>query len=334
MKNAALAPWLQRQLQELLKQPAHALLLQGPSGLGQLDLALALARAWLCEEPQQQGACGHCSSCHAFAVHTHADLCVLMPESQMLACNWPLPEKSQAEIDGKKRKPSREIRVDAMRAAIGFMQSSSARGRGKVVLIYPAERMNPVAANALLKTLEEPAAGKRFILACESLEQLLPTIISRCQHHVMRWPQEHEAAAWLQDQGMRDGDAEVFLRLAGGRPELALELAADARAMTWWSGLPQALKEGRVDILQGLELPQAVDCLQKLCHDVMLVKTGSKPRFFDRADLPLQSPPWRHLLAWWKILQHTARMREHPLNARLALEYLASTAQRALSEKN
>ena len=143
-------PWISKQCQHLLTQPGHAWLLLGPSGLGQYRLALELARSWLCENPSAQGACGHCHSCHAIGVRTHADLCVLMPETHMLRLNWPLSEKAQAEIDDKKRKPSREIRVDAMRDTIEFSQRTSARGRGKVVLVFPAEDMNAITANALL----------------------------------------------------------------------------------------------------------------------------------------------------------------------------------------
>ena len=111
---------------------------------------------------------------------------MLMPETHMLERGWPLPEKAQAEIDEKKRKPSKEIRVDAMREAIEFAQRTSARGRGKAMLIYPAERMNAVTANALLKTLEEPPGDMRFVLATEAAHLLLPTIRSRCLTHTLR----------------------------------------------------------------------------------------------------------------------------------------------------
>jgi len=63
MIEPTLAPWLQRQLNELRQQRGHALLLVGPSGLGQYELALALARSWLCETPTERGACGQCGSC-------------------------------------------------------------------------------------------------------------------------------------------------------------------------------------------------------------------------------------------------------------------------------
>ena len=85
--------------------------------MGQYELGLALASAWLCLEPGPSGACGRCSSCHGIAVRTHADLCVLMPESLSLQHGWPLDEKLQAELEAGKRKPSNEIKVDAARDA-------------------------------------------------------------------------------------------------------------------------------------------------------------------------------------------------------------------------
>ena len=212
------APWIARQTEALLAQRGHAWLLQGPSGLGQYELALALVSAWLCEQPTAQGACGHCPSCHAIEVRTHADLAVLMPETQMLELGWPLSEKAQADIDDKKRKPSKEIRVEAMRDLVEFAQRTDARGRGKAVLVFPAERMNAVTANALLKTLEEPPGAVRFVLAGAQLEQLLPTIRSRCLSHTMQWPAPAVAMAWLAEHGVGAGDATVLLKAAGGPP--------------------------------------------------------------------------------------------------------------------
>jgi DNA polymerase-3 subunit delta' len=326
------SPWIAAQSRQLLAQRGHAWLLQGPSGLGQYSLALALASAWLCEDPREEGACGHCGSCHAVGVRTHADLCVLMPETAMQALGWPLAEKAQQELDDKKRKPSREIRVDAMRDAVEFAQRTSARGRGKVVLVYPAERMNHVTANALLKTLEEPPGDVRFVLATEAAHQLLPTIRSRCLGHTMRWPDPAASQAWLEAQGLARDDAAVLLRAAGGRPEEALALAQAGRSARQWSQLPKALVRGDPAPLGDCTPAQAIDVLQKVCHDLLAVRASAAPRFFDAADLPaVGSMP--ALSAWWRELARAQKTAEHPFNAGLMLEALVSQARLALHSK-
>lgn len=343
------SPWLQTQLESLLKQRGHAWLLAGPSGLGQFELALALARAWLCEAPSAQGACGTCGSCHAVAVHTHADLAVLMPEQMALEIGWPLDEKTQEELDSKKRKPSKEIKVDAARSVVSFTQFTRSRGMTKVVLVFPAERMNGITANTLLKTLEEPPGEVRFILATEAAHQLLPTIRSRCLSHGMAWPNFDDALAWLQaaslaGQGsdkkplkaVTPAELKTLLDAAGGRPADALAWVHNgqsaARAQSW-QALPKAMARGDVSALGDFQPPEAVDALQKLCHDVWAVKLGAQPRFFDKADLPsgLPQPSSLALTTWTRELLASARTAEHPYNAGLMLESLASRAKAALT---
>lgn len=332
MSVPALTPWLRQPLAELLRQRGHAWLLQGPSGIGQYELALALAAAWLCEQPAEEGgaACGHCASCHAIEVRTHADLCVLMPEVAMQELGWPLEEKAQADIDDKKRKASREIRVEAMRDAVGFAQRTSARGRGKVVLVYPAERMNTITANALLKTLEEPVGDVRFVLASEAAWQLLPTIRSRCLGFTLPWPGTAEAEAWLVAQDVPAADAAALLRAAGGRPSDALRLARSGQSPKAWSLFPKAISRGDVGALSDHAPAQAVGALQKLCHDLMAVGNGAEPRFFEAADLPA-APSRLALARWSKSLANAARTAEHPFNAGLMLEALVSEARSTLN---
>lgn len=326
------APWMALQARQLLKQRGHAWLLQGPSGLGQYPLALALVRGWLCETPGPDGACGDCASCHAIDVHAHADLCVLMPEVTLLELGWPLSERAQAEIDDKKRKPSKEIRIDALRDAIEFAQRTSARGRGKAMLIYPAERMNHVSANALLKTLEEPAGDTRFVLATEASHQLLPTLRSRCQTHTLRWPDETEALAWLQGQGMATVPASVWLRAAGGRPEDALRLSASGWSPKDWSALPQQVMRGEGGLFKDLAPAQVIDALHKLCHDLLATACGASPRYFDAADLP-KGCRLGALSDWSRALARASRTAEHPFNAGLMTEDLISQARQALSPR-
>lgn len=333
MSQTSSAPWLTRQLGQLLAQRGHAWLLQGPSGLGQYTLALDLARAWLCEKPTPRGACGQCESCHAIDVRTHADLCVLMPETVMQQRQWPLGEKAQGELDDKKRKPSREIRVDAMRDAIEFSQRTSAWGRGKVVMVFPAERMNAVTANALLKTLEEPAGDVKFVLASEAAQQLLPTIRSRCLMHAMAWPIEQELAPWLAEQGMDAAAAAVWLRAAGGRPEDALALGASGMDASHWSALPKAVQRGEAGVMQGWSPAETVSTLHKICHDMQLQHCGAQPRFFREQDLP-KSASFAALSQWGRALARETRTMEHPFNAGLMQEALLSQAKNTLNSRH
>lgn len=348
-----LAPWLHKQLKTLLGQRGHAVLLSGPSGLGQYELALALARAWLCEHPTADGACGQCSSCHAIDVRTHADLCVLLPEILSLELGWPLDEKTQDDLDNKKRKPSREIRVDAAREAVSFTQFTRSGGDTKVVLVYPAETMNGITANTLLKTLEEPPGEVKFVLATESAEQLLPTIRSRCQTHAMTWPAFDEALAWLVEACAANGaggksvqadDLRVLLGAAGGRPADVMQLLRerDAKeAAARWRALPRAVVQGDASVLADGGPAQAVSALQKLCHDMWALKLGAAPRFFPVDCLPSfpaatagkggpKGPTLYGLGQWAKDLSASARTADHPFNAGLMLEALVSRAQLAL----
>jgi DNA polymerase-3 subunit delta' len=336
---ASLAPWLQRQLQASLGQRGHALLLAGPSGLGQYNLALALARAWLCEQPSEQGACGVCGSCHAIDVRTHADLCVLLPETLSLSLGWPLDEATQKKLDDKERKPSKLIRVEAARGAVSFTQFTRARSTTKVVLVYPAERMNNESANTLLKTLEEPNGVVRLVLATEAADQLLPTIRSRCQTHTMVWPNEDEALAWLLVQVNLDGksratleQSKICLQAAGGRPDDALDWARSGLDAQAWHALPQALARGDWSLLASWPAARQLAVLQKLCHDLMAQASGAAPRFFPANQLPL-APQWSALAQWSKDLLDAARSVEHPFNAGLMQEAWAARTRQVLARQ-
>ena len=329
---SGLAPWLQHQLTGLIQRPGHALLLQGASGLGQYELGLALAAAWLCHAPTSAGACGVCPSCHGIEVRAHADLSVLMPETNMLALNWPLSEKAQKDIDDKKRKPSKEIRVEAMRDLLGFTQTTGAGANGKVVLIYPAERMNTITANTLLKTLEEPAGRTRFILASAAAHELLPTVRSRCQVHPMQWPSTAEGLRWLVQQGLPEGEATVLLKAAGGRPDDAQALFQLGFQAKNWRALPKALQRGDPGVLADNAAPLVLSSLQKVCHDLLHLACGAAPRFFEADDLPKPSS-FMALTQWSKDLLQSAKTVEHPYQAGLLMEAWVSRAQRAINAR-
>ena len=183
MSGSAWPAWLDAPLAQGLSMRAHALLLHAPGALGQFDLAIGLARAWLCETPIHGWACGTCASCRLMDGHSHPDFHLLLPDAMRPGLGW-----ASAEADGgddgegkSKAKPSREIKVLALRAAIDWSHRTSARGGAKVLVIHPAEAMNPVTANAVLKTLEEPPGRLRLLLTAADPEALLPTVRSRCQ---------------------------------------------------------------------------------------------------------------------------------------------------------
>ena len=213
--------------------------------------------------------------------------------------------------------------------------------------------LNHVTANAILKTLEEPPGECRFVLVSEAAHILLPTIRSRCQTHTMVWPEEQQALEWLVSQGLGAADAKATLRAAGGRPEDALDLANAGLKATQWSSFPLMVSRGQVAALADLSPAQAIDRLQKLCHDMLAMHAGATPRFFEVADLQAvlgnakggssgsasvakgpsntASPGAMYSLTQWaKDLMEAARTAQHTYNPGLMLEALMAQAQQAL----
>ena len=322
-------PWLEPLLRRTLDaQHAHALLLHGPRGVGQFEMALTLAQAWLCEAAEAARPCGVCPACRLVQSHSHPDLLVLLPEALQPVLGWSADagDEARAERTGK-AKPSTEIKVDAVRGAVHFAQTTAARGHAKVVVLHPAERMNPIAANTLLKTLEEPAGQARFILSCAAPDVLLATIRSRCQAVAMDLPDSAQATAWLQAQGAVE--PAVLLAGAGGQPQEVLEWIAQGLDAAGWARLPEAVRLGQPQAFAGWPLPRVVDALQKLCHDASCIAAGAEPRYFPSASLKVG----RHLAElgeWMRELNRIARRADHPWNAGLVTESLVQQGQRAL----
>jgi DNA polymerase III subunit delta' len=328
-------PWLEQPLSEALRtRRAHALLVHGPQGVGQFELALALAQAWLCDAPDapvpKTRGCGVCAACRLVQARSHPDLLVVLPEALREALGWASDSPGDDVAAGSKAKPSKEIKVDAVRAIVAFAQTSSARGRGKVVVLHPAERMNAVAANTLLKTLEEPAGDSRFVLSSAAPDALLPTIRSRCQALALAVPPADVALAWLTEQGV--ARPEVLLAATGGQPLEALDWAGQGVDADLWASLPRIVVRGESAALSNWPLPRLVNALQKLCHDLLCRAVGAQPRFF--AELPVV--PASRLPAvseWARALTLAARHAEHPWNAGLMAEALLQQGQAALMAK-
>ena len=329
--TATLAPWLQRSLQQLLAGQSHAVLIQGPSGLGQRLLGEQYAAARLCEQREADGrACGTCASCRLLASHTHPDCFYLLPETMALEQGYPLDEKAQKDLDEKKRKPRKTIGIDQVRDVVASTEQTSARARGQVVLVYPAEAMTIPAANAFLKTLEEPQGNVKLLLITEAAEQLLPTIRSRCSSLTLTWPAPDEALHYLRNQHPK-ADAAVLanaLRAAGGRP-LDADMWLGSGLAARWPELPRALAQGQATALADCSPQTALDALQKLCHDLWCAKVHAAPRYFALADLP-PAPSARALHAWAQLLGQWARSIEHPLKPDLLLEDMVAQTRQFL----
>ncbi|MGY6630887.1 MAG: DNA polymerase III subunit delta' [Wenzhouxiangella sp.] len=204
-------PWLQEHQQRVdasLREDrlGHAPLIAGPSGVGKRILADWMARRLLCLTPRDGQACGECRACTLMDAGSHPDFfAVGIPEDK------------------------REIPVDSIRELSRCLQLTPSIGRHRVGLIEPAEAMNRNAANALLKTLEEPASDAWLILVSHRAGDLPATIRSRCQTLSVRPPERTVAAEWLaracpQEQAHELDDA---LALAGGAPLAARVLIDD-----------------------------------------------------------------------------------------------------------
>jgi DNA polymerase-3 subunit delta' len=334
LQAAVPLPWLAAPLRRALEtQTAHALLVHGPRGVGQFELGLALGQAWLCEEssvPLALRPCGACASCRLVRARSHPDFLVLVPEALREALGWSAAGEGEEGSDGgsgKKKKPSKDIRVEAVRAAVEFATTTSARGRGKVVVAYPAERMNVVAANAFLKTLEEPAGDARFVLCTAAADALLPTVRSRCQAIALPVPPRADAERWLAGQGV--ADAGVMLGACGGQPDEVLAwraLGVDADA---WRNLPGRVARGEAAALHGLPLGTVVDMLQKLCHDAAALSCGAPSRYFPEGSVAAGSD-LAALLRWSVELRRVASDAEHPWGVDLSVESLVQQGREAL----
>ncbi len=205
-------PWHEALWQRLRAQwqagrPPHALLLAGPAGTGKRQFAAALAASLLCRSVDADGyACGRCRGCELFATGHHPDWLRVGPEGS-----------------------SRTIRIDAVREVAGFLAQTAQQGGCKVVELAPAEAMNRHAANALLKSLEEPAGESLLLLVADHPALLPATLRSRCQRLTMVAPASTETLPWLLSVAPDEASAGEALAEAGGRPLLARELLDPAR---------------------------------------------------------------------------------------------------------
>jgi DNA polymerase III subunit delta' len=235
------------------------------------------------------------------------------------------------------KKKSKEIKIDQVRELAHFMTLSTHRDGFRVLVIYPAETMNLAAANALLKTLEEPPPRTVILLVTDQMARLLATIRSRCQRILLAPPNAEEALKWLEGQNVLK--PETALAMAGGAPLDAIAFA-DRTYQTERQAFLSALTDAQSDYVAAAQsfeksdLVNIVTWLQTWVADIVIAKLAGQvrhhvdhqkeiTRIAARVELP-------KLFRYESSLRQTRRSISHPLNARLLLEQLLISYQQAI----
>lgn len=310
-------PWQQSQwhrMRSLHRQGRipHALLLQGPEGVGKRAFADAFAQGLLCIDPGGEGtACGECRTCRLLRAGTHPDL------------SWVEPEE-----EGK------AIRIDQIREFTQREGLSSQDGGYKIWIIAPADAMNGPAANALLKTLEEPTPSTLILLLTSRPGALPATIRSRCQSLSFPTPPAAQALDWLLSQGDRDWS--TLLAVAAGAPFRAIALAEGERLELRGNVLERFFRlfSGQADPIALAEewhkrdLPLVLHWLTGLLVDLARLSTNTECRDLFNPDARpglLALAPKRSAAQWQGYLVAIYGVRgaiERQLNMQMQLEAL------------
>lgn len=330
-------PWQRELAQQWLGQRerfAHAWLIHGLAGIGKTQFAQAAAASLLCIQPVHGLACGQCDSCLWCKHGNHPDLRLLRPEAMEASA------RGESAHDSKKTL-SKEIRVEQLRQLHTWFNTATHRGGYRVVVLYPAESLNAISANALLKVLEEPPAHTLFMLIADAPDRLLPTILSRCRRLALPVPSTEQSLRWLQPQ-VADHSLS-WLAAAGGGPTAALRLSMrqDEPYPSWLQDLVEGLAKnpnydfGSVaDQLEKEASLQWVDALQRNFFDVSLIQFTHQARYFPELQpyntiLAGRAVPARlsSLLKW---LNEQRRWANHPLNAKLLVHHCLDRVKQAV----
>lgn len=259
--------WATRLLQDavLRKETSHAILITGPESVGKMTLARELSKALLCKAEPGQRPCGQCISCRKMASGNHPDFVLAEPE------------------EGKLR-----LTIDKIRSVERFLSLTPVESEYKVALISTFEQATLNAANALLKTLEEPPAYGRLILLATDPDLLLPTIVSRSQQINLRpVAADKIAAALVEKWGMHPDKAAQLARISGGRVGWAMRAATDPQvhetldnALSMLFDAMQQDLVGRFETASTLardadNLPEILEIWLTCWRDVMLLHTGN-----------------------------------------------------------
>ncbi|MDP1606031.1 MAG: DNA polymerase III subunit delta' [Rhodocyclaceae bacterium] len=321
----------------------HALLFAGPMGVGKRELADLLAARLLCEAPRQphEPACGNCPSCVMMASGQHPDYRLLQPDAA--AEGEDEGESAAAGEAGDKKKASKQIRIQQVREVEAFFHVSGHRGGARVCVIDPAEAMNPITANSLLKILEEPSVSFYFIMISHRWRRLLPTLLSRSRRVMFAPPPDEQSQRWLAERQL--ADQAKWLPFFGHAPLAVAEAARTGRLKALESVVADLLKpqealaqanrwENLVKADGALGMEELVSTVQKWLFDLGQCAVAASPRYFPQQNKTLSAISQRlSLPVLIQAQQQVFQLRawsNHPLNARLFLEDLCVRAFRPL----
>jgi len=272
-------PWNQELWQHLTLEPEranHALLFNGARGLGKQALALSLAHFVLTGT--------HSQSASLFDAASHPDLHVIMPEAEVTE-NL-LGQFAQRYLQAHAGKPRKTITIDQIRALTDALTTHPHIATTRVILIFHAQTMNRNAANALLKSLEEPPANTLFIVVSDEVSKLAKTVRSRCSLVNFKAPGFASGESWLKMQGeLPESEIATHLAMANNSPLLALQMFRN----DYLSALKSVFTDVNSLWTQRSEVTQvaknwqqvgglkSVDILQKLCTDLLRCSLSKDP---------------------------------------------------------
>ena len=328
-------PWHRAALERLLVDRSrlpHALLVHGPAGTGKAQFARALAASVLCEQPRGGLACTQCPSCHWFSQGNHPDFREIVPESAAED-----DEEAEAETAKPEKAKSLVIKIDQVRAVADFIALSTHRAGYRVLVLRPAEAMQPAAANSLLKTLEEPPPSTVIVLVSDRPARLLPTLRSRCRKLALPLPPREAALAWLAQESI--ANAPTALAAAGGAPLLARDLSEPREEELRRRLLAELSRPSGADPLlfapsvDRAAVERTIHWMQTWVHDLVSMKLAGHARHHgDMAGALKARARDADLEALFELdreLAEARRLAAHPLNPRLLAEHLLMAYNRA-----
>ena len=320
MSSTRIYPWHAEQWLRLSRARAanrlpHAILIAGPEGLGKAAFAQRLSASLVCNQVDDHGdACGCCASCRQMAAGSHPDQKSVAPEA-----------------------PGKMIKIDKIRELTAKSVLSAQEGGYRVYLIEPAEAMNRAAANALLKTLEEPAPRTVLILVTSHPDRLAATIRSRCQRVKFNIPSAGDTRVWLAGQAGQS-ELDELLAISGGAPLRALQ----AREEGWLEESRRlgqellSLKRRKVNPITIVEewekrpLPLLSDSLKRCLSDLVKLASGLRdaviyhPGMRDDLQCLSEGIDLQRLYGFNDELLRLDRDSTRNLNVQMQLEYIVN----------